>query len=108
MQFYLTFNSMEEASTQKESLLRIKDFIFHCQLKNSMSKIVYAYHKPMEKMKEAVYNWKIKSNNIDEDEPKGIQINETEGEHTVEGKASDSTMLDYGHPIKTKKCNIGT
>jgi hypothetical protein len=37
-----------------------------------------------------------------------MQINETKGEHSVEGKFLDSAATDYGLPIKTKKHNIGT
>jgi hypothetical protein len=93
---------------QKEALLQIKDFIFHHQPKDATSKVVCAYHKPMEKLKEAVHCWKIESDDVDEDDPRGIQIKETKGEHVVEGKASDMVATDYGHLIKTKKHNIGT
>jgi hypothetical protein len=37
----------------------------------------------MEKLKEVVHYWKIESDDIDEDEPRGIQIKEIEGEHEV-------------------------
>jgi hypothetical protein len=38
----------------------------------------------------------------------GVQINEAKEETVAEGKASNITTSDYGHPIKTKKHNIIT
>jgi hypothetical protein len=47
-----------------------------------------AYHQLMEKLKEVVHCWKIESDDIDEDDLRGIQIKETEGEHVV-GREGD-------------------
>ena len=87
---------MAKIPTQKEALLRIKDFIFHGQPKNTMPIVIYSYHKPMEKLKQVIHYWKIDNDNVDEYNPKGVQINENEGEHGVHGKAFDNTMLEYG------------
>jgi hypothetical protein len=40
--------------------------------------------------------------------PMNIQIIESEGEHTLKGKVTETTTPDYNGPIKTKKHNIGT
>jgi hypothetical protein len=62
------------------------------KLKDAHLKVVYAYHQPMEKLKEVVHCWKIESDDIDEDDPRGIQIKETEGEHVVEGKVEEMVV----------------
>jgi hypothetical protein len=51
-----------------------------------MLKVVCTYHKLMEKLKELVHYWKIESGNVDEDDPRGIQINETKGECKLKGR----------------------
>jgi hypothetical protein len=80
-----------EILVQREALLRIKDFIFHRQPKDTMPKVIFTYHKPMEKLKQVVHCWKIDSDDVEEDDPRGVQINEFEGECMVQGKASSST-----------------
>jgi hypothetical protein len=60
------------------------------------------------KLKEVVHCWKIDVDNVDDDDPRGIQIKESEGEHTLKGKATDMAAPNYNSSIKTKKHNIGT
>jgi hypothetical protein len=62
----------------------------------------------MAKLKEVVHRWKIEMDNIDNDDPCDVQIQESEREHTLEGRVVETTMLDYTSPIKTKKHNIVT
>jgi hypothetical protein len=62
----------------------------------------------MEKLKQIVHYWKIDSDDMEEDDPKGVLINETNDERVVQGKASSSIAPYYGLPLKTKKHNIGT
>jgi hypothetical protein len=50
---------------------------------------------------------KVERNDAQEEDPSRLQINETEGEHTVQGQNSSSTTLDYAWPLKTNKYNIG-
>jgi hypothetical protein len=59
-------------------------------------------------MKEVVHCWKVDVDNIDDDDPQGIQIKESEGEHVLKGKVLEMVALDYNGPIKTKKHNIDT
>jgi hypothetical protein len=66
------------------------------------------YHHPMEKLKEAVHCWKIDVENIDDEDPHGIQIGEFEGEFTIKGKETYMTTPYYNSPIKIKKHNIDT
>jgi hypothetical protein len=82
--------------------------MFYHHPKNATSNFIYAYHKPMGKLKEEIYFWKIESNDVDEYEPRGIPFNETEEKHIVEMKDSDIISLDYGRLIKINKHNIGT
>jgi hypothetical protein len=42
----------------------------------------------------------------DEEDPRNIQVPETEGEHAVEGPELESIV--YAQPLKTRKVNIGT
>jgi hypothetical protein len=99
---------MTKASAQKEALLRVKDIIFHCQLKEVTPKIFCTYHKPMVNMKYVVQCWKPDKNYIDQDDLRGIQIKENEGEHIVEGNVLDMVASYRDQLIKTKKHNIGT
>ena len=45
----------------------------------------------MDKLKQAIYCWKVDTNEMQKEDPHGIQINETKGEHAFQGKASTST-----------------
>lgn len=58
--FCTNFSFTAEAPALKEALLRIKDFIFHCQPKEAMLKSILSYHKSMEKLKEALDTLKEK------------------------------------------------
>jgi hypothetical protein len=55
-----------------------------------------------------VYYWKVESDDAPEEDPRSLQINETKGGCTVQGKASSSTAPNYTHPLRIKKHNIGT
>jgi hypothetical protein len=79
-QFCLTFSFTTEDLAQREALLWIKDFIFHRQPKEATPRVVCSYHQPVEKLKEAVHCWKIDVDNVDDDDPRGIQIKESKGE----------------------------
>jgi hypothetical protein len=61
----------------------------------------------MSKMKEAVHCWKINTENIDNDDPCGVYIWESQGEHALEVREVETIVLNYNVPIKTKKDNIG-
>jgi hypothetical protein len=61
----------------------------------------------MLKLKEVVHCWKIDVDNIDDDDPHGIQIKESEGGHTLKGKVVDMVTRDHNGLIKNKKHNIG-
>jgi hypothetical protein len=50
------------------------------------------YHQPVEKLKEVVHCWKVEVDDIDDDDPRGIQIKESEGECTVGGKRRDGCV----------------
>jgi hypothetical protein len=106
--YFTMFNFTAESPTQKEALLWIKDFIFHPQLKEAMPKVVCVYHQPMKKLKEVVHCLKVESDDIDEDDPRCIQIKETKADRVVDGKVEEMVASDYGRVIKTKKHNIGT
>jgi hypothetical protein len=95
-----------EDPAQKEVLLWIKYFIFHRQLKDATPKVVCSYHQLVAKLKEVVHCWKIEVDDVDDNDPRGIQIKESKGQCVVKGKVKFMIVLDYGCLIKTKKHNI--
>ena len=50
--------------------------------------------------------YKVAKQEHDEEDPKDVQVRETEGEHTVEGMELESVV--YTQPIKKQKVSIGT
>jgi hypothetical protein len=71
-QYFLTFSFTAENLVQREALLQIKYFIFHRKLKEATPRVVFSYHQSMEKLIEIVHCWKIKVDNIDDDDPHDI------------------------------------
>jgi hypothetical protein len=63
-------------------LLRIENYIFNYQCKDSGKNIVYAYHKLIVKLNQPVYFWKVDRNNMQEEDSQRLQVNETEGKNS--------------------------
>ena len=82
-QFISTFWFALDDLVLNETLGLVKEFIFYCYPKYDILPWVFSYHHLVAKMKEAVHCWKIDMDNIDDDNPYGIHLWESEGEHTL-------------------------
>jgi len=61
----------------------------------------------MANLNQSVYYQKIGTNDVQEENPQKLQINETKGERAIQGKVSNGFAPDYTQPLKMKKQNIG-